>query len=73
MKMKNTSVKKQIQQMLSYIQRRLVDIQKENILEDLESRSLEYVIVREFLIDLKKEFSGREDETMKVVELKKVD
>ena len=73
MKMKNTSVKKQIQQMLSYIQRRLVDIQKENILKDLESRSLEYVIVREFLIDLKKEFSGREDETMKVVELKKVD
>ena len=42
-------------------------------MEDLESRSLEYVIVREFLIDLKKEFSGREDETMKVVELKKVD
>ena len=73
MKMKNTSVKKQIQQMLSYIQRRLVDIQKENILKDLESRSLEYVIVREFLIDLKKEFSSREDETMKVVELKKVD
>ena len=42
-------------------------------MEDLESRSLEYVIVREFLINLKKEFSGREDETMKVVELKKVD
>ena len=42
-------------------------------MKDLESRSLEYVIVREFLIDLKKEFSSREDETMKVVELKKVD
>lgn len=31
------------------------------------------MIVKEFLIDLKKEFSGKEDETIKVVKLKKVD
>jgi len=42
-------------------------------LKDLESGILEYMIVKEFLIDLKKEFSGKEDETIKVVKLKKVD
>jgi len=42
-------------------------------LEDLENRSLEFMIVEEFLIDLKKEFSSRDNETMKVMELKKVE
>ena len=42
-------------------------------MKDLESGILEYMIVKEFLIDLKKEFSGKEDETIKVVKLKKVD
>ena len=30
---------------------------------------LEYVIVEEFLADLKKEFGGEDDETMKIAEL----
>ena len=34
--------------------RRLADIWKENILEDLEVEILEYVTVREFLADLRK-------------------
>jgi len=33
---------------------------------------LNYVTVGEFLTDLKKEFSGGDDEVMKVVKLKKV-
>ena len=42
-------------------------------MEDLESRSLSYTTVGKFLSDLKKEFCSRDDETMKVAELKKVE
>ena len=59
--------------MLFCVQGGLTDVWKENILEDSETKELEYVIVREFLVDLKKEF-GREDvKTIKVVELNKVE
>ena len=55
-----------------YIQEELVDIWKENIIEDLEDRSLEYVIIGEFFINLKKEFSSRNDESVKMIDLKKI-
>jgi len=42
-------------------------------MEDLKNGSLEFVIVGEFLIDLKKEFGGGDNETMKVEELKKIE
>jgi len=58
MRMRKMAVKEQIQWVLSYVQRRSVDIWKENILENLEAGSLEYETVEEFLIDLKKEFGG---------------
>jgi len=38
-------VEKQIQWVLSYVQDELVDIWKENMIENIESRSLSYVIV----------------------------
>ena len=66
-------VKEQIQWVLSYVQGESVDIWKKNVLEDLKNRSLEFMIVEEFLIDLKKEFSSRDNKTMKVMELKKVE
>jgi len=50
-----------------------VDIWKENIMEDLESGNLSYATVGEFLSDLKQEFSGGDDEMMKVAELKKIE
>jgi len=34
---------------------------------------LEYETIGEFLVDLKKEFGRKDDETMKVAELKKVE
>jgi len=55
-----------------YVQRRSADIWK-NIIEDLESGNLSYAIVGEFLSDLKEEFSGGDNETMKVTKLKKVE
>ena len=50
----------------------LSDVQKENIMKGSESISLSYVIVREFLLDLKKEFREEDNETIKIIELKRV-
>ena len=41
-------------------------------MENLESRDLSYVIIGEFLSDLKEKFGSWDNETMKVAELKKV-
>ena len=59
--------------MLSYVQGGLADIWKENILEDLKKRLLEYETVREFLADIKKEFGEGDKGSMKVVELKRLE
>jgi len=50
----------------------LVDIWKENIIENLKKGLLNYEVVGEFLADLKEEFSGGDDEILKVAELKKI-
>jgi len=36
-----------------------------NILEDLKAEALQYATVGEFLVDLKREFSGGDNETIK--------
>ena len=43
------------------------------ILEDLKIGELEYIIVGEFLTDLKKEFDRENNKIIKVAELKKVE
>ena len=63
-RMRGDLVEEQIQQLLSYVQRELVDVQKENILEDLKSEDLEYKIVEEFLAEIRKEFRREDEETM---------
>ena len=50
-----------------------VDIWKENIIENLKSRSLSYVIIGEFLSDLKEKLGGGDNKIIKMVELKKVE
>jgi len=42
-------------------------------MEELESGELEYELVEEFLISLKKEFGGEEEELVKAAELKKLE
>ena len=59
--------------MLSYVQRGLADIWKENMLEDLEGRLLEYQTVGEFLAEIRKEFGGEEEESVKVTELRRLE
>ena len=68
--MKGAVIEKQIQQVLLYIQEESADIQKKNILEDLKSREVKFESIREFLLELKKEFGEEDENSVKVVELK---
>ena len=49
------------------------DVWKENIPEDLEARLLKYEIAREFLVEIRKEFGEKDEETVKITELKRLD
>ena len=69
--MRGVIVEEQIQWVLSYVQEELANVWKENILEDLEGRLLEYEIVEEFLADIRKEFGGGDKKSVKVAELKR--
>jgi len=73
MKMREASVEEQIQWILSYVQGGLADVWKENTLEDLEAGLLEYEIVGEFLAEIGKEFGGEDKESVKVVELRRLE
>ena len=42
-------------------------------MEELKTGEMEYEMVEEFLISLKKEFGGREEESVKVAELRKLE
>ena len=44
-----------------------------NIIEDLKSESLNYTMVRKLLSDLKEEFGGGYNKTIKIAELKKIE
>ena len=70
--MRGVVVKKQIQQILLYVQEAIADIQKENVLEDLETEILEYKTTGEFLADLKKEFGKEKEEMIKAAELRRL-
>jgi len=50
-----------------------VDVWKENIMEELEAGEVKYEMVEEFLLSLKKEFGGGEEELVKAVELRKLE
>jgi len=73
MKMRGNLVEEQVQWVLSYVQGRLADMWKENIMEKLESGEVEYESVEEFLTSLKKKFRGGEKESMKAAELRKLE
>ena len=73
MKMKETTVKEQVQWVFSYVQGGSADIWKENVMEELETGEMEYKMVEEFLMSLKKEFGRGEKESVKVAELRKLE
>ena len=51
----------------------MADVWKENVIEELEVGEIEYETAEEFLISLKKEFSGGEEKSVKVAELRKLE
>ena len=73
MKMREATVKEQVQWVFSYVQRGLADIWKENMMEELEVGEIKYKTAEEFLMSLRKEFEGEEEESVKVAELRKLE
>jgi len=73
MKMRGTSVEEQVQWVLLYVQGGSADVWKENVMEELESGEIEYETVEEFFMNLRKEFGGGEEESVKAVELRKLE
>ena len=73
MRLRGNTVEEQVQWILTYVQRGLADVWKENIMEELESGEVEYESVEEFLTTLKKEFGGGEEEPVKAAELRKLE
>jgi len=73
MKLRGESVEGQVQWILSYVQKGSADVWKENVMEELESGEMEYETAEEFLMTLKKEFSGGEKESVKAAELRKME
>ena len=71
-KMRKVAVKEQIQWVLSYMQEGSADIWKENILEELEAKEVEYESVGEFLAEINK-FGGGDKKSLKVAELKRIE
>ena len=58
---------------MSYIQGELADTWKENILENLEAGEIEYESAGEFLAEIKKEFRGGDEKSIRIAELKRLD
>jgi len=46
---------------------------KENIMDELETGKIEYEMVEDFLTNLRKEFGGGEEESVKAAELRKLE
>ena len=73
MKLRGATVEEQVQWILSYVQGGSADVWKENVMEEMESGEVEYESAEEFLTCLKKEFGGGEEESVKAVELRKLE
>jgi len=73
MRLRKEPAEGQVQWILLYIQEETTDVWKENIMEKLEVGELEYEMAEEFLTSLKKEFSGGEEKSVKVAELRKLE
>jgi len=50
-----------------------VDMWKGNILEDLESEKVKFELAEKFLLVLKKEFGGGDEELVKVIKLQRIE
>jgi len=72
-KLREETVEEQVQWALSYVQGGSADVWKENLMEELENGEMEYESIDEFFTSLKKEFGEGEEESMRAVELRKLE
>jgi len=72
-RMRDVEVEKQVYWILTYMQRELVDIWKENLLENIDIGKIQFKSVAGFLEKLKGKFGRGDDELNKVAKLKKVE
>jgi len=72
-KIREAMVEEQVFWILSHVQEGSADIWKENVMEKLEAREIEYETAEEFLTVLKKEFGGGEEKSVKVAKLRKLE
>jgi len=73
MRLREASVEEQVQWILSYVQGGSADIWKEKIVEELDTGEIKFELVGEFLAEIRKEFGGGDEESVKVAELKKIE
>ena len=71
--MREATVEEQVFWILPHIQGGSANTWKENIMEELESGEVEYETAEEFLTSLRKEFGGEEEESVKAVELRRIE
>ena len=72
-RLREASVEAQINWVLSFVQGGSADIWKENVLEELETGEIEFESIGEFLAEIRREFGGGDEESVKVAELKKIE
>ena len=72
-RLREASVEAQLNWVLSFVQGGSADIWKENMLEELETGEIEFENVGELLAEIKREFGGGDEESVKVAELKKIE
>jgi len=73
MKLRENTVEEQIQWVLTYVQGGSADVWKKNMMDELESGEMEYEMVEDFLTSLRKEFGRGKEESVKAVELRKLE
>jgi len=73
MRLRNVLVEKQVLWILSYVQGGSADIWKENVMEEITTGEIEVETAGEFLAEIRKEFGGGDEESVKVAELKKIE
>lgn len=73
MRMRDEEIEEQVQQILVYVQGGLANIWKENLLENIKVEEMAFALVRDFLVELKREFREGNNELSKVAKLKKVE
>lgn len=73
MRMRDEKIEEQVQQILVYVQGGLANIWKENLLENIKVGEMAFALVRDFLVELKREFREGNNELSKVAKLKKVE